>query len=173
MPGIEMKRLTRVLAIAALVVWTVPSQGQDLGRFQDWRAHHFIEEGKRVCAMWTQPEKAEGKYTRRGEIFALVSHRPAEERFGIVSFEMGYPFASGKALAVSVDGGRPIRLPTSGSLAWHDSREINRRLVKEMQEGLEMVATGRSQRGTKTVDTYSLRGFTKAYKAISDACPAP
>ena len=165
-----MKRLIRVLALAAFAAWATPSTAQDLGRFQDWRAHHFTEDGNRVCTMWTQPEKAEGKYTRRGEIFALVNHRPAENRIGIVSFEMGYPFSSEHELAVSVDGGNAVRLPASGSIVWHDSREINRSLVKEMQGGLEMVATGRSQRGTKTVDTYSLRGFTAAYKAISTAC---
>ena len=165
-----MKQLTRPLAIAALAVWAAPSFGQHLGTFKDWRAHQFTEEGTQVCTMWTQPEKAEGKYTRRGEIFALVSHRPSEERTGVVSFEMGYPFASGEELAVSVDGGRAVRIPARGSLAWHDSREINGSLVKEMQQGLKMVATGRSQRGTKTVDTYSLRGFTAAYRAISQAC---
>ena len=166
-----MKRLILVLAIAAAVAsGSVPAAAQYLGRFQDWRAHQFTEEGERVCTMWTQPTKAEGKYTRRGEIFATVSHRPAEDRVGIVSFEMGYPFASGQKLAVAVDGGRAIRLPASGSIVWDDSRDVNRSLIKEMQGGLEMVATGRSQRGTRTVDTYSLRGFTAAYKAISKAC---
>ena len=165
-----MKRLIRVLALAAYCAWAGPATAQDLGRYQDWRAHHFTEEGNRVCTMWTQPKKAEGKYTRRGEIFALVSHRLAEDRVGIVSFEMGYPFASGHELEVSVDGGKTIRVPASGSIVWHDSRDVNRSLVKEMQDGLEMVATGRSQRGTETVDTYSLRGFSAAYKAISQAC---
>ena len=165
-----MKRLTGALAIAALAAWAVPSAAQDLGKFKDWRAHHFTADGARICTMWTQPKKAEGKYKRRGEIFALVSHRPADKRVGIVSFEMGYPFASGEELAVSVDGGRPVRLPTSERLAWHDSAKINRALVNEMRGGLKMVATGRSKRGTKTVDTYSLQGFTAAYKAISRAC---
>ena len=165
-----MKRLILVLSIAAGAIAATPVAAQDLGRFHDWRAHHFTEGGKRVCTMWTQPKKAEGKYTRRGEIFALVNHRPAERRIGIVSFEMGYPFASGRDLAVSVDGGPTIRVPTSGSLAWHESKEVNRALVKAMQGGLEMVAKGRSARGTDTVDTYSLRGFTAAFKAISKAC---
>ena len=165
-----MKRLVLVLSIAASAIWAAPSAAQDLGRFHDWRAHYFTEDGNRVCTMWTQPKKAQGDYTRRGEIFALVNHRPAEKRIGIVSFEIGYSFASGKKLAVSVDGGTAIQVPTSGGHAWDDSTEVNRRLVKAMQSGLEMVATGRSQRGTKTVDTYSLRGFTAAYKAISKAC---
>ena len=167
-----MNRLIRTLAAAvAAAAWTAaPASAQDLGEFRDWRAHRFTEEGKRVCTMWSQPEKAEGKYKRRGEIFALVSHRPAENRLGVVSFEMGYPFAPGKDLAVSVDGAAPIRLPTSGSLAWHDSTEVNVELVKKMRAGNRMVVTGRSARGTKTTDTYSLSGFTAGYKAVSKAC---
>ena len=36
-----------------------------------------------------------------------------------------------------------------------------------------MIVQGTSSRGTKTTDTYSLIGFTKAYRAIADACGAP
>ena len=39
-----------------------------------------------------------------------------------------------------------------------------------MIKGSKMVAVGTSSRGTKTKDTYSLSGFTKAYKAINKAC---
>ena len=175
-----MMQLTRALVIAALAVWAAPTAAQDLGRYKDWSAHRFTEQGKRLCLMFTQPKKAEGKYKRRGDIFALVSHRPDEQRFGNVSFEMGYPFAPGKELSVSVDGGPAIRIPADGdggsdddSLMWHESPQVNAKLVKAMQGGLTMVATGRSRRGTKTVDTYSLRGFSAAYKAISRACGAP
>ena len=164
-----MNRLIRALAAAAACMAASVS-AQELGEFRDWRAHRFTEEGKPVCTMWSQPEKAEGKYKRRGEIFALVNHRPAENRLGIVSFEMGYPFAPGEDLSVSIDGGAPILLPSSGSLAWHDSAEVNVELVKKMRAGNRMVVTGLSQRGTKTTDTYSLSGFTAGYKAISKAC---
>ena len=165
-----MNRLIRALAVAAAACMAASASAQELGEFRDWRAHLFTEDGKRVCTMWSQPGKAEGKYERRGEIFALVNHRPAENRLGIVSFELGYPFASGKDLAVSIDGGAPIRLPTSGSLAWHDSAEVNAELVKKMRAGNRMVVTGESKRGTKTTDTYSLSGFTAGWKAISKAC---
>ena len=96
-----------ILALATAAAWAaVPAAAQDLGQFRDWWAHRFTEEGSHVCTMWSQPEKAEGKYTRRGEIFALVSHRPADKQTGVVWFEMGYPFASGKKLSVSIDGGQ-------------------------------------------------------------------
>lgn len=173
--------MKRLLVITALTAWAVPSMAQDLGRHGDWTAHQLTsEEGKRVCLMWSNPKKAEGKYKRRGEILALVSHRPDVRKFGNVSFEMGYPFAPGKELSVSVDGGRAIRIPADDSepgedesLVWHPSPEVNRRLVGLMRAGVEMVAKGQSKRGTKTVDTWSLRGFTAAWKAISRACGAP
>ena len=165
-----MNRLIPALAVAAAACTAASASAQELGEFRDWRAHRFTEEGGRVCTTWSQPEKAEGKYERRGEIFALVSHRPAEARQGMVSFEMGYPFAPGQDLAVSIDGGAPTLLPASGSLAWHDSTEVNAELVQKMRAGNRMVVTGRSKRGTTTTDTYSLSGFTASYKAISKAC---
>jgi hypothetical protein len=175
-----MNRLTHVLVIATVAVWAVPAAAQDLGRFRDWSAHQFTEEGQGFCLMWTQPKKSAGKYSRRGEIYATVAHRPAQQKFGVVTFEMGYPFAPGKELSVSIDGGSAIRIPADEdedsedeSIMWHASAEVNRRLVGAMREGLAMVATGRSKRGTKTVDTYSLHGFSAAYQAISRACGAP
>ena len=39
-----------------------------------------------------------------------------------------------------------------------------------MIRGSKMLVTGTSVRGTKTVDTYSLRGFTAAYKTIGRDC---
>ena len=168
--GLFMRALPRPLVFLFLVFWAASAVGQSLGTFRDWRAHRFKEKEQAVCTMWSQPKTAEGKYTRRGEIFVLVSHRPSEKRTDSVSFEMGYPFAAGKTLAVSIDGGKAMRLPASGSLAWHESPDVNRRLVRLMRAGRKMKVTGRSSRGTKTVDTYSLLGFTKAYKAISEAC---
>ena len=160
-----------ILALATAAAWAaVPAAAQDLGQFRDWWAHRFTEEGSHVCTMWSQPEKAEGKYTRRGEIFALVSHRPADKQTGVVWFEMGYPFASGKKLSVSIDGGKPVLLPVSNSIAEHGSPKVNRALVQKMRSGNKMVVTGRSRRGTRTIDTYSLSGFTASYKAISKAC---
>lgn len=172
--------MKRLLAVAVLAAWAAPSTAQDLGKHRDWRAHRFTEEGERICLMFSQPQKSEGKYKRRGDVFALVTHRPADRQFGIVSFEMGYPFAPGKELSVSVDGGRAIRIPADDggpeegeSLMWHPSAKVNSRLVSLMRGGVEMVARGQSKRGTKTVDTWSLRGFTAAFKAISRSCGAP
>ena len=53
---------------------------------------------------------------------------------------MGYPFAPGKELSVSIDGGPAIRIPVDDeagpeddSLMWHESPEVNAKLVKAMR----------------------------------------
>ena len=46
-------------------------------------------------------------------------------------------------------------------------------LIEAMKRGRAMVVRGQSWRGTKTKDHFSLRGFTKSYQAISDACDLP
>ena len=150
----------------------VGASDQDLGTFKDWRAHTFVEEKAKVCSMWSQPEKAEGNYKRRGEIFAFVTHRPAERRNDRVSFEMGYDFKPGKTLTVQIDKQR-FELETSGSTAWSGAVEVNDRLIKLMRAGSRMVVKGVSKRGTDTTDTYSLSGFTAAHRAIGKACKKP
>ena len=44
-----MKRLIRALVIATVAVWAVPAAAQDLGKFRDWSAHQFTEEGQGFC----------------------------------------------------------------------------------------------------------------------------
>jgi hypothetical protein len=39
-----------------------------------------------------------------------------------------------------------------------------------MRKGDKMIVHGESSRGTQTKDTYSLKGFSQAYKAISAKC---
>ena len=55
-------------------------------------------------------------------------------------------------------------------IAWTSDPEVDGMLIKAMQRGTTMIIKGVSSRGTNTKDTYSLRGFTAAYKAISKVC---
>src|SRR3546814_10162044 len=56
-----------------------------LGDFSDWSAFKYEEGGKAVCFIASEPTKAEGNYTTRGKIHALVTHRPGEQRTDEVS----------------------------------------------------------------------------------------
>ena len=66
-----------------------------IGNYGDWAAYSFTENGNKVCYMVSQPTKAQGNYTKRGDIFALVTHRPAENTKNVFSYITGYTYKSG------------------------------------------------------------------------------
>ncbi|MCH6553355.1 MAG: hypothetical protein IH793_04245 [Acidobacteria bacterium] len=70
---------------------------------------------------------------------------------------------------VEVDG-RKFTLFTHKDGAWAADAKADTALVKAMMKGRRMTIRGTSSRGTKTVDTYSLIGFTRAHQAIGKAC---
>ncbi len=142
---------------------------QNLGTFHNWSAQSFKVQGKLVCSMWSQPKSAAGKYTRRGDIFVWVTHRPKDKTRNRLSFEMGYPIKPGTQLNVRIDDTN-YALPAQNSTAWSTDKNIDKRMVAAMRAGNEMEVKGVSKRGTNTRDVYSLKGFTAAHKAINKAC---
>lgn len=165
--GRGMKRTTTgILALAAL---SLPAEGAELGTFTDWIAHAEGSGKSRVCWAFSEPKKDEGKYTKRGRIHAVVSHRPGDKAVNQVMFTAGYVHRKDSAVSVTI-GGRTFELFTEKDSSWTSSRKDDDALVAAMRAGNRMIVTGVSSRGTKTRDTYSLRGFSAAHKAISRAC---
>ena len=161
-----------LLALVALLGWTSVAFGQSterLGDFGDWSAFRFSEDGNKSCYIASQPAKAEGNYTRRGDIYALVTHRPAENRRDEVNVIIGYTFQVNSFVDVTI-GGQTFKLFTKDDGAWTTNSDEDRRLVQAMIQGNRMVVKGTSSRGTLTTDTYSLKGFTAAYRKINDVC---
>jgi hypothetical protein len=161
--------LAIAIAVGASATSTVMAADKSLGTFKVWSAMSFSEDDKTVCMMWSQPEKAEGEYKKRGEIFVFITHRPGDREMNKVSFETGYTFKESSEVRVSIDG-QAHTLYTDGSTAWSHDAKDDSRMVNAMRAGNTMVMEGTSDRGTRTRDTYSLSGFTAAHNAINKAC---
>jgi len=164
--------LTVALAAALALPGAGPVLAQDiesLGAFGDWRAYAYDEKGEKACYIASQPKKDEGDYKRRGEIYAMVTHRPADKVRDEVSLAAGYRYKSETRVKVLIDG-KTFELLPHEDTAWVPDSAGDRKLVAAMRSGKQMVVQGTSSRGTATKDTYSLMGFTKAYKAASKAC---
>ncbi len=160
------------LAVSLLNPAAARAQGTErLGDFGDWSAFKFFEDGKPACYMASQPKKSEGDYKKRGDVFALVTHRPAEGRRDEVSFVAGYTHKTDSTVQVKI-GSKTTKLFTQGDTAWAADKETDQSVVKQMVKGSKMTVQGSSARGTLTTDRYSLKGFTKAHQAIDKACPA-
>jgi hypothetical protein len=142
---------------------------QDLGTFKDWQAHSYKEGGKLVCTMFSVPKSSEGDYTKRGDVFAFVTHRPAHNRVDEVSVNIGYTFKKSAPVDVVISG-TTHELFSDRSTAWTRDGKSDRALVRAMRAGAEMIVKGVSSRGTRTTDTFSLSGFSAAHNAINNAC---
>ena len=169
------KSLRAVVCLVTVLVSALaaqPSRAQGIeriGDYGDWSAFQFSEDGNLACYMSSEPKKAKGKYKKRGDVFAIVTHRPAEKRFGEVSFIAGYSYQKDSWVEVKI-GKQTFQLFTQDDGAWAPDAETDKKLVRAMRKGRTMVVTGTSTRGTLTTDTYSLSGFTKASRAIAKAC---
>lgn len=172
------KHLSYLLAplLVAGALWTCLPAGEAraqsierLGDFSDWSAFKYLEDGKPICFMASEPTKAEGDYSQRGEIHAMVTHRPDESRVDEVSIQAGYTYQESTLVEVEI-GAMKVRLFTEGESAWTTDKDSDKTLVQAMIKGNTMVVQGTSNRGTNTKDTYSLSGFTRAYETISQAC---
>ena len=159
-----------VVLVSALAAQPSRAQGiKRIGDYGDWSSFQFSEDGNLACYMSSEPKKAKGKYKKRGDVFAIVTHRPAEKRFGEVSIIAGYSYQKDSWVEVKI-GKQAFQLFTQDDGAWAPDAETDKKLVRAMRKGHTMVVIGTSTRGTLTTDTYSLSGFTKASHAIAKAC---
>jgi hypothetical protein len=158
------------LVALALAPLAAAQTVEPIGEAGKWRAYTFLEEGKKVCYMSAEPDKSEGDYKVRGEVHALVTHRPALESRDVVSLIAGYPLKPDADIVVTIDRKQKFALFADKETAWAQDDKTDRALVQAMIKGTSMVVEGVSSRGTKTKDIYSLSGFGKMYQAISQAC---
>lgn len=120
--------------------------------------------------MASTPKKDEGNYKVRGEIYAVVTHRPADKSYNVVNFVAGYTYKNNSNVVVKIGTTTFNNLFTNGDNAWAPDNATDKKLVEAMKRGQRMIVEGTSSRGTKTKDTYSLAGFSGAYRAISSKC---
>ena len=157
------------IVILSILLFFFNLESKELAKFSDCTA--FAEgEGKNLaCMAVSKPKKAEGNYSRRGDIFAIVTHLPGQNKWNEFSIVAGYNFQPNSNPDVTI-GDIKFQLFTSGSRAWSFSPSEDDKIVKYLKNSMKMKVVGTSSRGTITNDTYSLVGFSKAYQKINEAC---
>lgn len=170
------RAIMMVPALAGLMVATmavqpaIAAEPERIGGNGDWTAFTLPRGGGKVCYMASSPKTAEGDYSQRGEVFALVTNDPSADISGEVSIVTGYTYRKDSEVTVQI-GGATFEMFTSGDRAWTQGPEEDGPLVQAMVRGVDMVVKGVSSRGTLTSDTYSLSGFTATKALIDKACP--
>lgn len=166
-----MTRLTFISIIAlALLTSEGPANGQTFVKTIDnWSAFRPSPGKTKVCYIASAPIKEKGNYKRRDDTYVLVSHRPKEKKRDIFELRAGYNYKKKSKVVINIDG-QKFELFTSRGTAWAKTSKIDKKITRAMKRGRKMTVTGTSSRGTKTIDTYSLKGFTAAYNTIGVSC---
>ncbi|HEX6979791.1 MAG TPA: invasion associated locus B family protein [Alphaproteobacteria bacterium] len=184
-----MRPFVRVFAALAVVLAAAPVAAQKpakraesaappgpraLGTFDAWTAVEMTERGSKICYILSRPAKSEPANVRRGDVLLMVTHRPAANRRDEVSFQAGYSYKAGAEVAVEVDKAKKFEFFTKPDAdadgAWTRDAAADKALIEAMRAGTTLTVKGASARGTETVDTFSLIGFSKAYAEIGKAC---
>ena len=108
----------------------------------------------------------EGK--KRGKTYVLV-YRINKNPDAIVQIEAGYPYDQNKIVEVKIDKSlfKFSSEEDTPETAWTDK---DKEVIYAMKKGIKLNVHGISQKGTKTIDTYSLNGFTLAYNKLTKDC---
>lgn len=158
--------------VVALIALATPAQAQTakfLQTYDDWAAYIGVGTAKKTCFVVSEPTASLPKGVKRGPIFFYISQYPGENVRNEISVKMGYPLQA-KPVEVKI-GANTFNLFTKNEGAFVEKKEDEHRLVVAMKGAGQMVVSGISTRGTKTTDTYSLKGLSNALGRMVNECP--
>ena len=87
-----------------------------------------------------------------------------------ISITAGYVFnKKNSILAVSGKNKYKFDISQEG-FAWMADPKQEKKMINTMKKGSRIMVKGYNQKGSQTIDHYSLLGFTKAYNATKANC---
>ena len=142
-----------------------------LGQFGDWGAYEATPGSKKVCFALAKPASAvtEPAGRKRDPSYAFVSSRPAEKVRNELSMIVGYPQKAGVDATATI-GSASYAMYTQNDGAWVKNAAEEAQMVDTMRKGADLVIKSVSALGTKTTDTYSLKGLGEALDKVAQEC---
>lgn len=142
-----------------------------LGQYGEWGAYTATAGGKKVCFALAKPNKSATTPPNRPRDppYMFVSSRPSEKVKDEVSIIVGYGFKPNAEASIDV-GGSSYPMYTQNDGAWVKNAAEETQMVDTMRKGSDLVVKSESARGTKTTDTYSLKGIAQALDKVAEEC---
>ena len=160
------------LTIVILIISVSKTFAEDLkkiGKFKDWEVMLISGTSGKVCFAQSAPVlQAPKKNKRDARLF--ITFRPGEKISNEISATAGYEFnKNNTVLAASGNNKFKFDIKQQG-FAWMTSSKKENIMVKVMKKGSRIMLTGYNEKGSQTIDHYSLLGFTKAYNIAKKSC---
>ena len=165
------KKVLSILPIIIIFCFTqvVADEIKKIGKYKDWEAVVATEAGSKICFAQSSPVLQAPKSNKR-DAKLFVAYRPNDKIINEVSVTGGYVF-NNKNSVVAQTGKNKFKFDIKEQgFAWIADTKIEFRMISRMKKGSRIMVTGYNQKGSQTIDHYSLLGFTKAYNSIKKAC---
>ena len=160
------------LSIFIPIISVSNSFAEDLkkvGKFKDWDVMIMTEASGKVCFAQSAPVLQAPKNNKR-DARLFITFRPGEKISNEISATAGYEFnKNNTVLATSGNNKFKFDIKQQG-FAWMTSNKKEKIMVKVMKKGSRIMLSGYNEKGSQTIDHYSLLGFTKAYNTAKKAC---
>ena len=160
--------LTIILSVT-LISKTFANDLKKIGKYKDWEVMVVSEQSGKVCFAQSIPVLQAPKSNKR-DARLFVTFRPNEKISNEISTTPGYEFnKDNSVLATSGNNKFKFDIKQQG-FAWMTSNKKEKIMVRVMKKGSRIMVTGYNEKGSQTIDHYSLLGFTKAYNSAKKAC---
>ena len=169
MPIIRKILLILPIIFIGLYSQSTANEVKKIGKYKDWESMVIMEDTGKVCFAQSSPILQAPKSNKR-DAKLFIAFRPADQIINEVSATAGYEFNnSNSVIAQSGKNKFKFDIKEQG-FAWIADTKIEFRMIKRMKKGSRIMITGYNQKGSQTIDHYSLLGFTKDYNSSKKAC---
>ncbi len=142
---------------------------KEIGKYKDWKTMVLVEPSGKVCFAQSSPVLQSPKTNKR-DARLFVTFRPNEKISNEISASPGYEINENNSV-FATSGKNKIKFDIiQKGFAWIADNKIEKKMIRVMKKGSRIMISGYNQKGSQTIDHYSLLGFTKAYNAAKTAC---
>ncbi len=146
------KKFIFIVFITTFIGQVNSEEIKKMGTHKDWETYIINSDSGKVCFAQSKP------------ILQAPKANPRDARLFIYEFN--------KKNSITAKSGKnkyKFDIAQEG-FAWMADNKLENKMIKTMKKGSRIMVTGYNQKGSQTIDHYSLLGFTKAYNAAKANC---
>ncbi len=163
------KKFIFVIFLTTCVGQVNGEEVKKMGTHKDWETYIIKSDAGKVCFAQSKPILQAPKANPR-DARLFISFRPSEKITNEISITAGYEFNNKNSITAKSGKNKYKFDITQEGFAWIADNKLENKMIKTMKKGSRIMVTGYNQKGSQTIDHYSLLGFTKAYNATKANC---
>ena len=163
------KNFIFIVFITALIGEANSEEVKKMGTHKDWETYVINNDTGKICFAQSKPVLQAPKSNLR-EARLFITFRPSENILNEISITAGYEFNTKNSITATSGKNKYTFDIAQESFAWIADEKQEKKIIRIMKKGSRIMITGYNQKGSQTIDHYSLLGFTKAYKATKANC---